>query len=187
MIRVNLLREQTARVRKTVVRPEVSRTGVMLLAVLLVLAAVLGGWWWTVTRQVARLRAQRDDLKAQSAALEGLKKQIAAFEKKKALQQGRIEVIEKLKEQQTGPVMLLNHVIQSMPGEDGVWLTQLDQKGDRVQIRGYVVRGEAIPGFLSNLARSGVFRTVDLEAMEDEKVASRFSFICTLARKGPVE
>jgi Tfp pilus assembly protein PilN len=84
-------------------------------------------------------------------------------------------------------VLQLNHIIQSLPSEEGVWLTLLDQKGDRVQIGGYAVRGEAIPGFLSNLSRSGVFRTVDLEAMEDEKVASRFSLLCTLARKGRSE
>jgi Tfp pilus assembly protein PilN len=187
MIRVNLLRDQTARVRRSAVKPTVSRTGLLMLLAFLVVAGGLGTWWWSLTTQVEQQRTKRDQLRLDSAKLEGLKKQLDQYEKKKALRQSRIDVIEKLKENQTGPVRLLSHVIESMPAGESVWLTLLDQKGDRVQITGYAVRGESIPGFLSNLSRSGFFKTVDLESMEDDKTAARFSLVCTVARKATAE
>jgi len=187
MIRVNLLRDQTARARKTGITSPVSRTGLVMVLMFVVVAGALGGWWWSLTREVEGLRGERESLRAQNQALEGLKKQIDEYEKKKALRQGRIDVIEKLKEHQTGPVRLLSHVIESIPVGESIWLTLLDQKGDRIQIAGYAVRGESIPGFLSNLARSGFFKTVDLESMEDEKVAAKFSLVCTIARKVTAE
>ena len=183
MIRVNLLRDQTARARKSVVQTRVSRTAVMMVLGLVAIAIGLGAWWWSLTSNVDRLRSDRDNLRAQNVALQGLKKQSDEYEKKKALRQSRIDVIEKLKDHQTGPVRLLSHVIESLPVGDSVWLTMIDQKGDRIQIAGYAVRSESIPGFLSNLARSGFFKTVDLEEMTDEKTAARFSLVCTIARK----
>jgi Tfp pilus assembly protein PilN len=101
----------------------------------------------------------------------------------KQLRQSRIEVIEKLKEFQTGPVLLLNHVIHSIPANANLWLTAMDQKGDRVQIVGFAQRSEAIPDFMSSLAASGYFESVDLELIEEQKDAAKFSLLCVSTQK----
>jgi Tfp pilus assembly protein PilN len=103
------------------------------------------------------------------------------------LLQGRIEVIEKLKEFQTGPVQLLNHVIQCIPRDGTLWLSILDQKGDRIQIKGSTLRNEAIPDFMTNLTTTGFFKSVDLESIEGDKEASKFSLICVTTKKLPSE
>ena len=177
MIKVNLLRDQTVRTKRAVAMPEVSRTGLMLTAGFVLLAGGLGGSWYYLDRQVEILTSRRVQLEKQSADLEQLKK----------LRQSRIEVIERLKEYQTGPVRLLNHVIHALPREGTIWLTILNQTGDRVQIGGYAARSEAIPGFLSSLSGSGMFKTVDLELIEEEKAGARFALLCTLLRKAPTE
>ena len=187
MIKVNLLRDQTVRTKRAVAMPEVSRTGLMLTAGFVLLAGGLGGSWYYLDRQVEILTSRRVRLEKQSADLEQLKKQVDNFEKLKKLRQSRIEVIERLKEYQTGPVRLLNHVIHALPREGTIWLTILNQTGDRVQIGGYAARSEAIPGFLSSLSGSGMFKTVDLELIEEEKAGARFALLCTLLRKAPTE
>jgi Tfp pilus assembly protein PilN len=187
MIKVNLLRNQTVRVRKTAVKPAVSMIGVVFLAIFLLLLGGLGAWWYSLNREVRDLTETRNRLRAENTRLQAMKKEVDRYEKLKKLRQSRIEVIEKLKENQTGPVQLLNHLIQSIPHDSSIWLTLVDQNGDRIQIVGYALRPEAVPDFLSNLTATRFFKSVDLELLESDKEVSKFSLICLSARKQPTE
>ncbi len=146
MIKVNLLRDQTVRQRKAVaaVKPEVSRTGLLVLAVFGLLMLGLGSYWYYLSDQITKLTEKREKLKIENERLKGLKLEIDKFEKLKKVRQARIDVIEKLKESQTGPVLLLNRA-------------------------------------------SGHFSSVDLELLEEEKDAARFSLICMSKRKPGAE
>ncbi len=188
MIKVNLLRDQTDRVRKITVKQTVSGVGLLLAVVAVLAAAAMGAWWYTVRRQITDLTGERDRLRIENTRLQALRKEISEYEKAKRLRESRIEVIETLKEFQTGPVRLLNHVIHSIPRDANVWLTVLDQRGERVQITGYAHHSQSIPDFMSSLAASGYFKTVDLENIEEEKEAAKFSLVCVAAeRKAPTE
>jgi Tfp pilus assembly protein PilN len=191
MIKVNLLRQQAVRVQTKEFAPSFSRMGLLILVGSIVLAGAMGLWWYSVTREIGQLTETREKLRREEKRLQQLKKEIAEFQNVKQLLQSRIQVIEKLKEAQTGPVQLLSHVILSIPRDTNLWLTQLDQKGDRIQIVGFAQRGESIPDFMTNLAGGGIFKSVELELMqvekEREREASRFTLICTGARKAPTE
>jgi Tfp pilus assembly protein PilN len=179
MIKVNLLREQTPRKsKKAMVTPTISATGLIFAAMFLVVAGCMGAWWYYLNREVNSLTETRGILQLENERLKGIKRQIDQYDKDKRLLSSRIETIEKLKEYQTGPVLLLNHVIQSIPRNSSMWLTLLDQKGDRIQIVGYTLRNESIPDFMSNLSATGFFKTVDLELIEETKEAAKFSLIC---------
>ncbi len=156
-----------------------------MVAGLVLLVAGLGAWWYSLNREIAQLTDDRNRLRAEFLRLQSLKRQIAEFEQLKKLQESRIQVIEQLKEAQTGPVSLLNSVIQSIPSNSGIWLTALDQKGERVAIVGYTKRPEYIPDFMTNLSSTKFFKSVDLEIIQDEREASKFSLICVAARKQP--
>ena len=182
MIKVNLLRDPTARSHKTFVKPKMSRTGPVLVAFVVLVAVLMGGWYLFINNQKTKLTAMKHDLIIQETRLKDLKKQLGEYEKIKLEKQKRIEVIEKLKDQQTGPVLLLNHVLESMPRNRLLWLTTLNQKDNRVQIVGYAQTIEAIPDFMTNLAKSGIFQSVDLELIESQKDASKFSLLCMSAQ-----
>ncbi len=183
MIKVNLLGEQTIRVRPTTVKTAISRESLAIAAIFVVLVGGMGGWWYSIHRQVQSLTDSRDRLKLESTRLQALKKEADQFEKLKKARQSRVEVIQRLKEFQTGPVLLLNHLIQSMPTDSAMWLTLLDQKSDRIQIVGFVERPEAVPLFMNNLSASGFFKSVDLELLENDKEYAKFSLICTSSSK----
>ncbi len=187
MIKVNLLRDQTLQVRKTSAKPTVSRMGLMFLAILLVTVGGMGFYWYSVSHQIQSLTQTRTRLRVENERLQNLKKEIETYQKLKVLKQSRIEVIEKLKEFQTGPVSLLNHVIQSMPTDSSLWLTLVEQKGDRIAIKGFTLRNEAVADLMSNLGTTGFFKSVDLETLESDKDATRFSLICVCPRKLPAE
>jgi Tfp pilus assembly protein PilN len=187
MIRVNLLKDHGAHVRKPAAEPLGSRIGLALMALLILILSAMGTSWYYLGNQLRILKERCDTLRSENERLHQSRKQIDELEKLKRLRQGRIEVIEKLLDSQTGPVLLLNHLIRSMPRDATLWLTVLDQKADRVQIKGYARRCESIPDLMSNLSQSGYFRTVDLELIEVEKNAARFSLICGTRRKTPAE
>lgn len=188
MIKVNLLRDQTNRARKGASGSVISRMGILYLVFFIVVAGAMGGWWYYINAQVNRLTQERDRLRLEDARLQSLKKQIAEYERLKKLREGRIQIIEKLRAFQTGPVELMNHVIQSIPRDGTLWLTVLDQKGDRIQIKGSTVRGEAIPDFMTNLTKTRFFQSVDLESIvSTDKQISDFSLICMTTKQLPPE
>lgn len=188
MIKVNLLRDQTVKTRHKAVVPSTSPMGWMMLTALVIVLAGSGGAWYYLNNQVAELTISRNRLAAENTRLQALRKQIDQFEQMKNERQNRIDVINQLKSNQTGPVLLLNAVIRSIPRGAVLWLSSIEQKGSQVRISGFTQRGENIPDLLSNLAATGYFRTVDLELYEDQqKEAARFTLVCVSAPKKATE
>jgi Tfp pilus assembly protein PilN len=197
MIKVNLLRDHTARVRKTFVKPKVSRTGLILLAIAVLTAAAMGAWTLYIRQQIQTSSERRASLRLEDARLQNLKKEIDQFEKLKQMRKSRIDVIERLKQSQKGPVLLLNNLIQSIPQDGYLWVTSLTQKADRIDIVGMTLQPERIPDFMSNLMTCGMFQTVDLEKIEIQPVQedatktkvepSKFSLVCTTGKKSEAE
>jgi Tfp pilus assembly protein PilN len=187
MIRVNLLRDRTAPKRRLLPKMTVSQMGLICGLVFLLATGGMGAWYVRLGRQVNACREKQRVLRAEDARLAGLKKEVARYERMKQLLAGRIDVIEQLKEKQKAPVLLLNHIIQSMPPNGALWLTQLAQKDDRVRIIGYTEHTEVLPDFMSNLASSGIFQTVDLELMETQKDATKFSIVCASPNRETAE
>lgn len=187
MIKVNLLRDQTARARKTFVKPKVSRTGLIYAAIIILAVVVMGGWYLYLDRQITKSTATREKLRIEEARLKELQQKIAEYEKLKHQRQSRIDVIEKLKNDQTGPVFLLNTMIQSIPTDGILWLTSLAQNSDLITVVGYTQHSEMIPDLMSNLSASGFFASVELDYIERQKDASKFSLICRSKTKPQAE
>jgi Tfp pilus assembly protein PilN len=191
MIKVNLLRTHTGgrkKMRAPTMKLALPRVAVVAVAMIVLVAGGLGAWWYLLSTDIQALTVTRDELRIENARLQELKRQLDEFEKKKQDRQARIDLIEQLRAFQTGPVLLLNHVIQSIPGNAQLWLTLVEQRGDRIEITGHTTRGETLPDFMSNLSDSGYFRTVDLELFEDQqKESAKFTLVCITTRKAPTE
>ena len=187
MIKVNLLKDPTARTYKTRVKRSMSRTGPALVAFIVLVAVSMGAWYFVVNSQKKELAEYRNELKAEEARLQALKIKLEQYEEDKKQLQSRIRVIEQLKEQQTGPVLLLNHVLHSIPRNRLLWLTSLTQEDNTVKIVGETQRIEAIPDFMINLSETGFFQSVDLEMIESKDDASKFSLLCMSAQYQPEE
>ena len=100
MIKVNLLKDQSAQTRKTFVKPTVSRTGLIFCAIFVLVAAAMGAWTISVRHQVRTGIEKREVLRVEEARLQNLKREIEKYEKLKQLRQSRINIIENLKENQ---------------------------------------------------------------------------------------
>jgi len=76
MIKVNLLKDQTAQVRKTFAKPTVSRIGLIFCAIFLLAAAAMGTWGFYVHQQIQTSTDKVKKLRAEVARLQDLKKEI---------------------------------------------------------------------------------------------------------------
>jgi Tfp pilus assembly protein PilN len=187
MIKVNLLKDQTVRVRKSFAKSNVSRIGLVYIAIFLVVAGAMTAWYLYLNQQISTQTARQVKLREAEASLQKLKLEVDRYETLKQKRQSRIDLIEKLKENQSGPVLLLNTVIQSIPQNGNFWLTSLAQKAGNIELIGLTRSPKAIPDLLKNLASSGIFSSVDLEVIERQDDDSKFSIICTSTKNPKAE
>jgi type IV pilus assembly protein PilN len=98
--------------------------------------------------------------------------EVARAEARRAELKQRVAVIEDLREGQSVPVQLLDHVSRSVP--DMLWLTALDQKNDAVQIEGRTTTLISLADFVANLGTNKlVTKPIDIVNSEVEASSSQ--------------
>jgi len=165
MIRINLVAPEraTEKKKKTVSMP--SAPGAFQAYLLLTLFAggaafVCAAAWWVKTAQLKDLDSRIAADEKRQRDLQAIKVQVDAFQKKKTLLERKVELIERLKAQQKGPVHMLDEISKALP--DYVWMTSLDEAAGRVTFAGESNSLTAVADFISALQRSGWFSQVDL-------------------------
>ena len=165
MIRINLVAPEraTEKKKKTVSMP--SAPGAFQAYLLLTLFAggaafLCAALWWLQTAKLKDLDSRIAADEKRQRDLQAIKVQVDAFQKKKTLLERKVELIERLKAQQKGPVHMLDEISKALP--DYVWMTSLDEAAGRVTFAGESNSLTAVADFISALQRSGWFSQVDL-------------------------
>lgn len=91
--------------------------------------------------------------KAEVAKLTVEKAKKDELERKRKSFQDQVNLIERLKAEQGGPVHMLDEISKALP--DFVWLTGLTQSGAAIKIAGEASNNNSIADFLNNLQRAG--------------------------------
>jgi type IV pilus assembly protein PilN len=123
----------------------------------LVLCAAL---YWYQSSKLHRLDTDIAAAQQRQKELQAIKAQVDALEAKRATFQRKVDLIERLKADQSGPVHLVDEISKALP--DFVWLTNLEQTGDNVKLMGQGNGLTSVADFISALQRSGWFPNVDL-------------------------
>ena len=127
MIRVNLTgAERAAQKRKAAGVP--GAPGAVQAYLFLALfgggAAVLcAALWWYESAKIRDLDSQIAVAEKRQKELQAIKVQVDALEAKRATFQKKVDLIERLKAEQTGPVHMLDEISKALP--DFVWLTAM--------------------------------------------------------------
>jgi type IV pilus assembly protein PilN len=162
MIRINLLavdREQPRTKRRSVGFVGLGAAQkITIAASLIVVLTGLGiSWWfWALRQQSARLDQDIADAEAETRRLRSVLTQVQQFEARRAQLQQRVSLIEELRKGQSGPVHMLDSISRSLP--ERLWLTEMTQTGEELQIRGLSTSLTALSDFVANLESSGYFK-----------------------------
>jgi type IV pilus assembly protein PilN len=163
MIRINLLAAERERTKKKAVTFGTAGQKMAVgCSLILILAVLFIGWrYWTISRDSNQLDAAISSAQQETTRLHSVIQQVQQFEQRKAQLQQRVVLIEQLRKGQTGPVHMLDQISRALPPM--LWLTELKQTGDDVQIDGRCTNQTGVAEFISNLEASGYFkRSIDI-------------------------
>lgn len=155
MIRINLLGGERQAARAATVDPG-RRVAMGSSAVLLVAAALLGSWYWSLAQASAQLDQEMVVAEQETLRLQAVLNEVDEFEARRADVQRRVGLIEQLRDGQSVPVRLLDHVSRSLP--DLLWLDELAQEEGEVTISGFSTTLIAVSDFVGNLGIGGLLQ-----------------------------
>jgi type IV pilus assembly protein PilN len=175
MIRINLLAaERPTQKKKAVAGPPGALQAYVIVGGLLGLGLLAcAAAWWLQSSALATLDRQIADATKRQQALQVIKVKVEGFERKKALLEAKVTLIERLKAQQSGPVHMLDEISRAVP--EFVWLTAIEETGGNVKLTGETNGLTSVADFISNLQRSGWFPRVDLVDSAETNRVVRFT------------
>jgi len=157
MIRINLLAAERPTQKKKAAAAPPGAVQLYLFLALFVGGAlvVCAGMYLLISNEIANLDTEIATAKAREIQLQAIKKQVEAFEQKKKTYEEKVNLIERLRAEQTGPVHMLDEASKALP--DFLWLTGFSQHGNAIDIRGETTAIPSVADYISNLQRSGWF------------------------------
>ncbi len=138
-------------------------------------------------QQDAALHQELIAARAEKARLQPILREVERFEAQKRDLQQRVNLIEELRQNQVGPVHMLDQISRSMP--DRLWLLDMKQTGNDVQLDGKTSTLSSLADFVANLEASGYFaKPVEITNSEEEKAGDtdliKFSVKATFEMPG---
>lgn len=167
MIKINLRRESSA--RKGFWGPKAIPVEFLAVSLALIVSGLLGVWYWHLVSERSAAQTQVESLRVEHLQLKTVRDELQKFEVHKRELDQRIGVIEKLKENQKGPVRMMNGLIASVPAQPRLWLTSLQQKDKVVTLEGRALDVPAIADFISALNERPPFKRVELDYWEEQE------------------
>ncbi len=156
MIRINLLAVER---QKATHAPVFDAGRRIMLACCLVLVAgggAIGAWYWSLSQASARVDEEIVIAQQEAARLRTITAEVQRFEQRRQQIQQRVALIQQLRGGQSVPVEMLDRVSRSIP--DMLWLTDLDQAGPEVTLRGRATTLIALSDFVGNLGSQAFFK-----------------------------
>ena len=177
MIKINLISEEPSVVATKKRGPEFSlgakQGDIILLTLLMIGLAVAGTHWFLLNSEINQLGVTEGERRAERNELQKYIDKVEELEAKRTELKNKIDTIRKLKEEQNGPVQIMNEVSKALP--DLVWLSDLNLKGTHLSLSGMALDENAIANYIVNLDASPFFKEPTLVSIQRSKKDS-FSF-----------
>ena len=184
MIKINLLAE--ARAERVARAPLISLgaanlNNYILLGLIILGLAFVGLRYWKLSSTLAAIKAEIVVNQREYDRLKPIIAEVEAFKKRNAELKHKIEVIEQLKQNQYGPVRIMDEVSKALP--DLLWLTNLGLTGNVLLLQGQALNENAVANCISNLAASPFFAEPSLKIMsQDDRGVFTFDLSCTFTQ-----
>ncbi len=162
MIKINLVREGRAvrgagapAAAAAAAAAPGNLNNVLLLGLAVLGLALAGGYWFIVNRALNDTKDRVTSRLAEAQKLEAVIKAVEDFQKQKDNLQKRIDLINQLKQNQKGPVRIMDQISRDLP--DLVWLDKMTIDAGKVTISGRGLNPNAIALFVGNIKNDPYF------------------------------
>ncbi|MDE2234900.1 MAG: PilN domain-containing protein [Gammaproteobacteria bacterium] len=140
----------------------------------LVLSAIVGIFvlllmWFGLNAAISNQQARNNYLKGQIALLDKQIAEIKDLQETKARLLARMQIIEQLQQSRPTEVHLFDQLVKTLP--PGVYLTDVRQKGDQVEIHGVAESSARVSTYMRNIDSSDWMGDPNLQVVQkDPKV-----------------
>jgi type IV pilus assembly protein PilN len=164
MIKINLLPVREER-RRMGARQE------QMFFVLILILVFIGVFYWhsSTNKKIKRLRSQITQVENDINRLNKIVKEVEQFKKDKKILEGKIEVIDKLKQGRQVQVHYLDELNKALPSQ--IWVNYYQQNGETLILRGNSLSTDGIAGFMRNLEASAYFKDIRLDQTSQKEVS----------------
>ena len=188
MIRINLLGSPKPKGKKgpafNMPTFEVGNLGgpmIQVAAVLLIAGALNAGYWYQLDREKKSIEVRALVAEQKNRELAAVKVRYLERQKQADSYKRRVDVIDQLRANQSGPVTLLAMIGDTVNSTEAVWLNSMQDQGASVAIDGTALSSDAVANLISNLQKTGFFRNIEIkESYQDEAVKDMQAFQFTL-------
>ncbi len=154
---------------------------VQVTAVLLIAGALNFGYWYQLDKEKKSIEVKMRVAEQKNRELADIKARYLERQKQADLYKRRVDVIDQLRSNQTGPVSLLSMIGDTVNSTEAVWLVSMQDQGASVAIDGTALSSDAVANLISNLQKTGYFRNIEIkETQQDESVKDMQAFQFTL-------
>jgi len=193
MIRINLLGSPKAKGKKSaaITMPSmdfnVGSPAMLVAAVVVIVALLNGGYWYMLDREKKAIADQMQHAEVKNHELADIKARYMERQKQADAYKRRVDVIDQLRQNQTGPVSLLAMIGDTVNGTEAVWLNSMQDQGASVAIDGTALSSDAVANLITNLQKTTFFSNIEIkESYQDETIkdmqAFQFTLTCTKAK-----
>jgi Tfp pilus assembly protein PilN len=150
--------------------------------VVVMLAGLLNlGYWYRLDHQGKAIAGKMQDAETKNRELADVKAKFLERKNQADNYKRRVDVIDGLRANQTGPVNLLAMLGETVNNTEAVWLNKVDDTGGTVKLEGTALSTDAVANLIANLQKTGFFRTVEIdETYQDEGIKEMQAFQFTL-------
>lgn len=178
MIKINLLREGRGPTRAAAPGPGPSVGAgpanfnmVILLALVALLGLIGAGWTFFAWRSIENKRDEVARQEEEAAKLRKIIEEVEQFERRRDSLEKRIALINQLKQNQKGPVRLLDHISRDLP--DLVWLDVMKLSGREITITGRTLNPNAAATFVENIKGDPMFDEPEFNVLSAQGAAGQ--------------
>ena len=194
MIRINLLGSPKPKGKKgpafNMPSFEVGNLGgpmIQVAAVLLIAGALNAGYWYQLDREKKSIEVRALVAEQKNRELAAVKVRYLERQRQADAYKHRVDVIDQLRANQSGPVSMLAMIGDTVNSTEAVWLNSMQDQGASVAIDGTALSSDAVANLISNLQKTGFFRNIEIkESFQDESVkdmqAFQFRLTCEKAK-----
>jgi type IV pilus assembly protein PilN len=193
MIRINLLGAPKPKGKKSaaITMPSmdfnVGSPAMLVAAVVLIVAVLNGGYFYMLDREKKSIAEQMQRAEAKNRELADIKARYMERQKQADAYKRRVDVIDQLRQNQTGPVSLLAMIGDTVNGTEAVWLNSMQDQGASVAIDGTALSSDAVANLITNLQKTTFFSNIEIkESYQDDTIkdmqAFQFTLTCTKAK-----
>ena len=190
MIKINLLESSKGKGKRgggggpsmpTMEMGDMGSPKLKVLVVMVVAGLFNLGYWYRLDHQSKAIEAHMKVAEEKNRELADVKARFLERQNQANNYKRRVDVIDGLRQNQTGPVNLMAMLGETVNNTEAVWLNKMDDTGANVNLEGTALSADAVANLIANLQKTGFFKTVEIkETYQDEQIKDMQAFQFTL-------